>query len=58
MEHSGCKTRIDQLEKDRDTDRETVKKEIFPRLRALERTIWIAQGASLVIGALLNHLWR
>lgn len=58
MEHSGCKEAIDQLKKDRDEDR----LEIYPRLRALERTVWQATGlvglASFVGQIIIQHYWK
>ena len=45
MEHSGCKAKIEQLEKNDD--------DIFIRLRALEMAVWKAAGATGVITAVV-----
>ena len=57
-EHSGCKAEIDQLKKDRDTDRDTMRGEIFPRLRSIERQIWIAQGAGFIVMMIIQRYWK
>ncbi|MHC1758333.1 MAG: hypothetical protein AB9917_02245 [Negativicutes bacterium] len=62
MEHSGCKKAISQLEKDRDEDRETMKTDIFPRLRSLEKSVWqaaaLSAGIMLVAQTAILHYWK